>query len=162
MIDLPVMDYLYHKFPTARPGQLSTMRESVVCAPVLAWVAVTKLSLDTLMFVNHVELSLAIEKYALELRDLSAATIVRESWAHDPPKALSDVLESVVGAVLLDSAYNLERVNAIVIELMREVLEELHPDMLRDPVSRLMVFTAKQGCRRMLFQCVSPRRVNAP
>ncbi|VDC03914.1 unnamed protein product [Peniophora sp. CBMAI 1063] len=152
LIDLPIMDYLYHKFPAAKPGQLSTMRESIVCAPVLAWIAVTKLSLDTLILVNNVELSLAIEKYAVELRGLPVATIVRESWAHDPPKALSDVLESVVGAVLLDSAYNIERVNAIVTELMREVLEEVHPDMLRDPVSRLMVWTAKQGCRRMLFQ----------
>ncbi|KZV70597.1 P-loop containing nucleoside triphosphate hydrolase protein [Peniophora sp. CONT] len=152
LLDLPIMDYLYHKFPAAKPGQLSTMRESVICAPVLAWLAVTKLSLDTLILVNNVELSLAIEKYAVELRSLSAATIVRESWAHDPPKALSDVLESVVAAVLLDSAYNLERVNAVVTELMREVLEELRPDMQRDPVSRLMVWTAKQGCRKMQFQ----------
>jgi len=34
--------------------------------------------------------------------------IVDKGWKHDPPKAISDVMESILGAVLVDSAWNFD------------------------------------------------------
>ncbi|KAI0032338.1 hypothetical protein K488DRAFT_50105 [Vararia minispora EC-137] len=151
LIDLPMVTYLYHKFPKATSAQLANMREHVACAPVLAWIAVTKFQLHKLLLVNNAALSAEISNYVPILEGLSCTDIVQKSWAYDPPKVLSDVLESVVAAVLVDCGYNIEKTNAIVEGILNEVLEELYPELERDPVSQLMVWTAQAGCVRMLF-----------
>ncbi|KAI0320295.1 hypothetical protein OF83DRAFT_1053342 [Amylostereum chailletii] len=160
LIDLAVMTCLYKKFPQATSGQLSCMRRFFlmsICAPVFAWVAVG-LGLHNLMNVSNMELSNAMNKYAPILRELSPRQIIEESWAHDPPKAVSDVLESLVAAILVDSMYNLEKTNAVIERIMMDILEVLTPDLRPDPVSELMVWVAQAGCRRI---CI-PRSPSNP
>ncbi|KAI0059136.1 P-loop containing nucleoside triphosphate hydrolase protein [Artomyces pyxidatus] len=152
VIDLVVMTYLYNKYPRATSGQLSCARARAVCAPVLASVAIRRLGLHNLILMNNTELSMAISKYVPILETTSTQDIVMQSWAHDPPKAISDVMESLVAAILVDSAYNLDKTAAIVETIMEEILEVLSPDMRPDPVSELMVWTARSGCRRICLQ----------
>jgi endoribonuclease Dicer len=128
------------------------MREQAVCGSVLAWVAVKKLALHKVLLVNNVALSAEIVKHLPELETLSCQDIVQRSWAYDPPKILSDVFESLVAAILVDSGYNLDKLFAVVEGVLSEVLELLCPDLERDPVSQLMVWTAQSGCSGILFQ----------
>jgi len=83
---------------------------------------------------------------------LSPEDTIRKGWRYDPPKALSDVLESIVGAILVDTCYNFEKTAVIVEAAISDVLDILTTDLPRDPVSELMVWAAAAGCRRISFQ----------
>jgi endoribonuclease Dicer len=152
LIDVVVMDYLYRKFPKANSGQLSWARSRAVCGPALAYVAVRKLKLHKLILVNNVELSMAISRYVPLLEELSDNEIINRGWKHDPPKALSDVLESVLGAILVDSAWNYDIAASVTQYVLEDILEVLTPNLPKDPVSELMTWVAKAGCKHIRFQ----------
>jgi endoribonuclease Dicer len=154
LVDLAVMRYLYYKYPEADSGQLSAARSRAVCNPALACLAVKRLDLHKVLLVNNVELSTAIARHVPVLEQISFADIVAKGWKYDPPKALGDVFESVLGALFVDSGYNFERSSAIIEILMEDLLPELSLDLEKDPVSGLMVWAAQKGCRRISYQCV--------
>jgi endoribonuclease Dicer len=118
----------------------------------LASIAVKRLDLHRILLINNVELGTAIGRYAPILQEITDTEIITKGWKHDPPKAMSDVLESVLGAVLVDSAYNLDLATAVVEFVMGDVLEALTPNLPRDPVSQLMITIAKEGCRQIFFR----------
>lgn len=149
------MRYLYVKFPKATSGQLSWARSRAVCAPALASVAIKRLGLHKLLLVNNVELSIAITKHVAILEELSNEDIVLNAWKQDPPKAISDVLESVLGAVLVDTDYNFERASTVAELALEDLLVVLSPDLPRDPVSELMIWAAQSGCRKISFRYIS-------
>ncbi|KAH7890033.1 P-loop containing nucleoside triphosphate hydrolase protein [Phlebopus sp. FC_14] len=152
VIDLVVMRHLFQKFPDATSGQLSAARSRAVCGPTLASIAVNRLSLQKHLLINNVELSTAISRHVPLLESLSPEDAIIKGWKYDPPKALSDVLESLIGAVLVDSAYDFERTAGVVEMVMSDVIDVLTTNLPRDPVSELMVWAATAGCRRIAFQ----------
>ncbi|KIK99753.1 hypothetical protein PAXRUDRAFT_822437 [Paxillus rubicundulus Ve08.2h10] len=152
VIDLVIMRHLFQKFPDATSGQLSAARSRAVCGPTLASIAVNRLELHKHLLINNVELSTAIGRHVPLLESLSPEDAILKGWKYDPPKALSDVLESLVGAVLVDSAYDFEKTAAVVEVLMSDVLDVLTTNLPRDPVSELMVWAAVGGCKRIAFQ----------
>lgn len=146
------MRYLYQKFPKATSGQLSWARSKAVCAPALAFVAVKYLQLHKMLLVNNVELSMAIGRYVPILEQTNGDDITVNGWKQDPPKALSDVLESVLGAVFVDSGHDFEKASVVAETVLQELLDTLTPDMPKDPVSTLMVWSARSGCRKISFR----------
>ncbi|TFY62422.1 hypothetical protein EVJ58_g3872 [Rhodofomes roseus] len=152
LIDVVVMKYMYDKFPKANSGQLSWARSRAVCAPALASVAVKRLGLHRLLLVNNVELSITIGKHVPILEELTDEEIIHNAWKQDPPKALSDVLESLLGAVLVDSGYNFERAASVAEVCMGGLLSVLSPNLPKDPVSELMIWVAQSGCRKVFFK----------
>ncbi|KAJ8093606.1 Dicer-like protein 1 [Marasmius tenuissimus] len=146
ILDLVVIHYLYKKFPDANSHQLALPRTKAICSPALASLAVRRLNVHKLMLVNNTELSVAISQYVPALQLATAEIIVRDGWRYDPPKALSDVFESVVGAVLVDSEYNYERTAVVVEDLMGDLLELLSPSVCRDPVSILHEWVSGNKC----------------
>ncbi|KAL0947558.1 hypothetical protein HGRIS_013651 [Hohenbuehelia grisea] len=151
VVDLVVMKYLYTKFPRSTSDQLSWPRTRSVCSAALAWVAVTRLDIHKVILANSVELSMAVEQSVPPLQACCAAEIVTSGWRHDPPKTLSDVLESIVGAVLVDSGWDYDRVEAVVEFLMEDILAELSPSLRRDPVSELILWMDKKGCKEFKY-----------
>ncbi|KAI6138924.1 hypothetical protein BKA82DRAFT_3009633 [Pisolithus tinctorius] len=152
VIDLVVMRHLFQKFPEATSGQLSAARSRAVCGPTLASIAVKRLGLHKHLLINNAELSTAINRHVPLLETLMPEDVIVKGWKYDPPKALSDVLESLIGAVLIDSAYNFERTAAVVEVVMSDILDVLTTNLPRDPVSELMVWAATAGCKRIAFQ----------
>lgn len=146
ILNLVVVNYLYEKFPNANSNQLALPRTKAVCSPALAWLAV-RLGLHKIVLINNVDLSIAIEKAVMQLAVTSADEMVKSGWRYDPPKALSDIFESVVGAILIDSYYDFEKTSGIVEYLMAEILQALSPAVQIDPVSELNQWTGKAGCR---------------
>lgn len=146
------MRYLFDKFPEATSGQLSWARSRAVCAPALAAVAIKRLQMHKSALINNVALSSAINRYVPVLEAITFEDIVETGWKHDPPKAISDVLESILGAVLVDSAYNFDLTTAVTEFVLSDVLAILTPTLRKDPVSDLMIWTSCSGCRRITFR----------
>ncbi|KAH9063782.1 hypothetical protein EDB83DRAFT_2519936 [Lactarius deliciosus] len=151
VIDLVVMTYLFKKYPHANSGQLSSLRSRVVCGPVLAFIAVQVLGLHGFLLAGNLELITAVDKYIPILQAISSRDIVLHSWAHDPPKVLSDIFESLVAAILIDSGYNYDKTVCIVEAVMECVLGILSPDLPPEPVSALFLWVARSGCKRIHF-----------
>ncbi|CAK5264308.1 unnamed protein product, partial [Mycena citricolor] len=157
VLELVVVEYLYRKFPVANSGQLSWARSRVVCAPALATVGVQRLQLHQSLLVNNFELSREMERHVPLLQACSPLETVQRGWRYDPPKALSDVFESVIGAVFVDSGYDYQRTALVVEHVMSDLLDVLSPAVQRDPISELMEWAAAAGClspKRILFKSV--------
>ncbi|KAJ7118771.1 hypothetical protein C8R44DRAFT_841231 [Mycena epipterygia] len=146
ILDLVVIDYMYRKFPDATSDQLAWPRTRAICASALAFVGVRHLQLHQLMLINSVELSIEVERQVPHLQACSGEEIVQSGWRYEPPKALSDVFESVIGAVLVDSNYNYERTASVVEFVMQDVLAALTPSLRRDPITELLEWAAGAGC----------------
>ena len=154
LIELVIMRHLYHRFPKATSGDLTTAKGRIVRNAALASVAVKKLELHKVILLNNTCLSAAIWSSAKLLQETSYAEIVINGWKYEPPKALGDVFESVMGAVFVDSGHDFEKFSVIVEMIMEELLDEIEMDLPLDPVSILMIWMSKNGCRRVNFQYV--------
>lgn len=146
-----MIKYLYDKFPGATSHQLALPRTKAICAPALASLAVRRLDLHKVVLINSVDLADEIEKYIPLLQATSGEEIIKRGWRYDPPKALSDVFESVMGAILVDSGYNYERASTVVENVMQDVLVALSPSVSRDPISELMEWAAGLGCTKVTY-----------
>lgn len=152
-----VTEYLYHKFPKATSHQLALPRTKAICSPALAHIAIRKLHIHKYLLQNSIDLNNAINLYVPVLESATADEIVRRGWRYDPPKAISDAFESVVGAVFVDVGYDLDRTGGIVCRLMEDILEVLNPSIPKDPVSEVLEWLASVGCSKghnLKFKCV--------
>ncbi|KAH8114247.1 hypothetical protein DFH11DRAFT_1596751 [Phellopilus nigrolimitatus] len=154
VIELVVTTYLYNKFPEANSGKLTWARARAICNATISALAVKRLSLHKYLLANNVELSKEIAREVVFLGAASYEDVAINDWRYDPPKVLGDVFESVMGAIFVDSGFNYPFVAPIIEKLMEEVLEILHPDIPRDPVTRLLEWVAKAGCVKARFRRV--------
>lgn len=152
LLDLVVVKYLYDKFPGATSHELALPKTKAICAPALASLAVRRLGLHKVLLANCVDLTNAINGYVPILQATSGEEIVKHGWRYDPPKAISDVFESVMGAVLVDSAYNYEKAAAVVEFVMEDVLMALSPAVCKDPVSELITWASASGCAKVVIK----------
>jgi endoribonuclease Dicer len=152
LIELVVMRHLYQRFPKANSGDLTTAKGRLVRNAALASVGVKKLELHKVILLNNASLNTAIWSSAKLLQETSYAEIVVNGWKYEPPKALGDVFESVMGAVFVDSGHDFEKFTVIAEMVMEELLNEVEMDLPLDPVSNLMIWMSKNGCRRVNFQ----------
>ena len=149
-----VVKYLFDKFPNATSHELSLPRSKVICSASLAYIAVNRLELHKMLLVDSMELSLSIDVSVSILSGASGKEIIDSGWKFDPPKAISDVFESVIGAVLVDSGYDYEKTVAVLEHVMSDVLDPLTPSVARDPVSDLVCWMSREGCTSVSFQYV--------
>ncbi len=156
VLSLVIMEHLYDRFEEATSYQLSLIRSKLVCNVALAWVAIKRLQLHKIILANSVSLNMAIDQYVPVLEAASAGDIIKMGWRYDPPKALSDVLESLIGAVYVDSAYNYEKTGAALLLVMEDLLDVIDLSVGEDPVSRLVRWTAGQGCQKVVIKYASP------
>lgn len=157
VIKIIVTIYLFNKFREATSHQLTLPRAKAVCSPALASLGVRKLRVHKYLLYNSIDLNHAINLFIPILESTPPEEIVRRGWRYDPPKAISDVFESIVGAVFVDTGYDLDRTGHIVTWLMEDILEALSPSIPKDPVSELLEWLASNGCSgKMVFRWVSP------
>ena len=159
LVELVVMRYLYRRFPKATSGDLTTAKGRLVRNSALASLAVKKLELHKVILLNNNTLSTAIWSSAKLLQETSYAEIVVSGWKYEPPKALGDVFESIMGAVFVDSGHDFEKFSVVAEIVMEELLNEIEVDLPLDPVSNLMIWMGKNGCRRVNFQYVPSSKI---
>ena len=122
VLSLVITDFLYHRFPTVREGDLSRMRASLVRAESLSEVA-KNLQLGNEILLGQGEM---------------------KSGGHRRDSILGDTVEALIGAVYLDS--DIESARACVLRWFADLLstvEEVKP--VKDAKTALQEFLQQRG-----------------
>ncbi|KAH8930435.1 hypothetical protein BT69DRAFT_1291807 [Atractiella rhizophila] len=154
VIDFFVANKLYHLFPNAPPSRLTVLRSMLVCNPTLSYLSF-KLRLH-----NYIRMSPASSAHAAihaaheEFKEFSppdSTWLSSIPWTWDPPKILSDVFESVIGAIFCDSKFDLDLTWRILDDIFGELLLVIQKcgDFVRDPWSLMELRMVKDTrCRK--------------
>ena len=104
VLELAITDFLFRNFPDLKEGQLTKLRASLVSKPALAKAA------------RRIDLGNALQMSNGE----------EGSGGRQRPSNLADAMESLFGAIYLDS--NITRASAIVLNLLSPELATLDPE----------------------------------
>ena len=96
---LGVRRWIFDKFRSSPVGEMVSLEESIVCNETLAFLSLRS---GIHKYLNHCDqtLSTRIECYEWTLREQG-----RGLWGTDPPKAVADIFESLLGAVYIDGGF---------------------------------------------------------
>ncbi|KAI3524344.1 hypothetical protein L1887_02997 [Cichorium endivia] len=120
VLDYLITSYLYSVYPNLKPGQLTDLRSLSVNNNSFAGIAVNR-SFYKYMLCDSSSLVLSMDKYAKYFKTTASKNGVVETVSC--PKALGDLVESCVGAILLDSGFNLDVVWNIMIAFLDPVMK---------------------------------------
>ena len=127
LLDMASDNFLFHGHPDRDPQWLTEHKMAMVSNKFLAALSVK------LGFHKHLRyIGAAIERqnrdYVLELEEAEAAADgARDYWTNtkQPPKALSDIVESFVGALFVDSEFNYKEVERFFDAHVRGFFEDI-------------------------------------
>lgn len=135
VIGFVLLSHFYEKYPALSPGELSTLREPAVSNDVFARVTVAH-GLHEKFWHRSSSLATEIKKHVEQLKteekaheakkrlDGSKAEENTRSMVSSMPKVLGDILESVIGAVVVDQGMRLSGVREMVLRLMKRQLDQ--------------------------------------
>jgi endoribonuclease Dicer len=115
LFDLAVVTFLFDRFPDRDPQFLTESKTSIVSNRFLGALCV-KLGFHKHLRHNHSELTSSIRDYVALLEEAHAGAELlapsqpdrlKDYWitVQDPPKCLSDIVESYIGAMFIDSGF---------------------------------------------------------
>lgn len=127
LLDMASINFLFHRHPDRDPQWLTEHKMAMVSNKFLAALSVK------LGFHKHLRYAGAViekqnREYVTELEEAEEmAEGARDYWTNtkQPPKALSDILESFVGAVFVDSEYDFKEVERFFDAHMRWFFEDM-------------------------------------
>ncbi|MED6180828.1 endoribonuclease Dicer [Stylosanthes scabra] len=119
VLDFLITSYLYSAYPKLKPGQLTDLRSLSVNNKAFACVAVDR-SFDKFLLCDSSSLSEAVKKYVDYISRPSSSSV---NEGPKCPKALGDLVESCVGAILLDSGFNLYKVWEIMTSFLDPIMK---------------------------------------
>ncbi|KAL1372177.1 hypothetical protein HN51_002320 [Arachis hypogaea] len=119
VLDFLITSYLYSAYPKLKPGQLTDLRSLSVNNKAFACVAVDR-SFDKFLLCDSSNLSEAVKKYVDYIRRPLSSNV---NEGPKCPKALGDLVESCVGAILLDSGFNLYKVWEIMTSFLDPIMK---------------------------------------
>ncbi|TKY72393.1 Endoribonuclease Dicer-like 2 [Spatholobus suberectus] len=142
VLDYLITWHLYKKYPGMSPGQLTDMRSASVNNDCYAWSAI-KHGLHKHVLHASQELHKHIAVTLDNFGKLSSSSTFGYESETSLPKVLGDIIESLAGAILVDSGYNKE----VVWQSIRPLLEPLvTPETLKlHPVRELHELCQKRG-----------------
>ena len=120
----------------------------------MASVGTKKLGLHKAIETTSIQLMKAMKEAADTFDLMSFVEVVDSMWRLDVPKALYDVVEAVLGAVLIDSSYDYELARDVVLRLLKEPLEYVHPQLADDPIHEFLKWVGKFSCGQVRFRLV--------
>jgi endoribonuclease Dicer len=149
-----VVRYFYHRDLNSPPGKITDMKDESVCNVFLA-VLCKRAGLHRFLCHFSSPLQTAIVRFCEALDEKEAEYLASDSeipqlyWQDmDAPKAMSDVLEAIVGAVFLDSNLNVEMSWKVMEKLWKPMVDEfIRPAFIkRHPVRELGLLLRHVGC----------------
>ncbi|KZO95256.1 P-loop containing nucleoside triphosphate hydrolase protein [Calocera viscosa TUFC12733] len=152
LIDIFVGDHIFTRFPAATAHKLSWMHHLLVCNPLLGAVAIRELGLQKHILHMAPRLDREIAVAVKQLNEFPYSELAAKWWEYDPPKALNDVLEAILGALLVDSNYDIDVCNPVLSRLFKDTLPLGHPDIPLHPVMELYIWSSRHGCRGIHFE----------
>jgi endoribonuclease Dicer len=154
IIDMIVTEHLFLRYPQATSGQLTWMRSRAVCAASLSLIAVRELHLHKYLLYNNPDLGKEMAYHVQILDNCSYSDMTERGWKYDPPKVISDLTESVFGAIFIDCGYNYDLTKAIILRIFGDLLAVVTPDLPKDPSAELLMWVTRHGCRQSRFRQV--------
>ena len=132
ILQIIISEYIFLEFPDRDEGELTKMRQSLVCESALARVA-KKIKLGDYLFLGK--------------GDDSAEGRARDS-------VISDAFEALLAAIYLDNDKNkLSAVKAVIFDLMKEQLLHCCPD--DDYKTRLQQLVQQDGIESLYYEVLS-------
>ncbi|EIW82390.1 ribonuclease III [Coniophora puteana RWD-64-598 SS2] len=114
ILDFMVVRHIYHRDESLSPGVMTILKSAMVANSALAAICVWS-GLNEHLLVDDYEVSESFKKYARDLKakeqevrtaSLRDGTPIGQFWLHiTPPKALSDVVESIIGALYISDGF---------------------------------------------------------
>jgi dsRNA-specific ribonuclease len=155
ILDFLVVKYLFHKYPGYEPGQMTDIKDACVNNRVLGTMCMEiGLNKHIIHFSN--KLMGAITQFAREIELIQDRDEkVGEYWSDlDVPKVLSDVVESVLGAIFVDSGFDFEVVQRSFSFFMLPFFDKyVQPDILKvHPLKTLTMGLQKLHCYGLLLR----------
>ncbi|XP_057537099.1 dicer-like protein 4 isoform X3 [Amaranthus tricolor] len=118
VLDYLITSYLYSVFPTLKPGQLTDLRSSLVNNSLFAEVAAS--SLHKFIICDNNNLRTAIDKFVNYIKKpASERHLLEEPLC---PKVLGDMVESCIGAIILDAGFDLNHVWKVMLSFLYPVM----------------------------------------
>ncbi|CAM8897033.1 unnamed protein product [Rhodiola kirilowii] len=119
VLDYMITSYLYSAYPSLKPGHMTDLRSLYVNNKAFADVSIS-LSFHKFIISDSSSLNKAVEKYVVfsEIPDPGEYTLDEPKF----PKVLGDLMESCVGAILLDTGLDLAYVWRTIIPLLETVM----------------------------------------
>lgn len=151
LIDMVVVDFLYTRFPEADPKWLTEHKMAMVSNQFLGFLCV-KLGLSKRLMVATSPLHSRIREYTAEAKEAEerararkksqdndaaatsdkdpsaeAPSVTQDFWVEiqQPPKALADVVEALVGAMFVDSGYSFSVVRDFFAKFIQPYFEDM-------------------------------------
>lgn len=155
---LALIDYwttirLLARFPHATPRFITYHRAMLVSNPALSLLSTKVLQLQKNILHTSPLLDQAMRTAVTESEKYSFSDMLNDlTWLWDPPKVLGDVFESVIGAIFVDSGFQLEIVLQVLDRMYKDVLPLLRNIEIRDPYSSLVIFGQSIHCSKIKVQ----------
>ncbi|CAO3609869.1 unnamed protein product [Cunninghamella echinulata] len=158
ILDFLVINYLFNKYPEADPGRITDLKDACVNNHVLGIVAIENGLHAHIIHYSGILVS-AIEDAVNEVKAIKKnGKDVGEYWLGlTIPKVLSDVVESMIGAVFVDSHFNLAPVQALFEKWLVPLLDkQVSPSLIQvHPVNRMITYFQRQGCDKFMIRNVT-------
>ncbi|KAI9264913.1 hypothetical protein BDA99DRAFT_536411 [Phascolomyces articulosus] len=155
ILDFLVIRYLFNTYPDADPGLITDLKDSCVNNHVLGIICVRN-QLHTQIIHYSGRLVKAIDEFNNELRGMEErGEAVGEYWTElSIPKVLSDVVESMLGAVFVDAGFDLAPVERLFEKWMIPLYENhVRPDTLRiHPLRKFTTDLQRMGCESFMLR----------
>ncbi|WAQ82840.1 hypothetical protein PtA15_3A204 [Puccinia triticina] len=158
VIDMWIIQHAYNRYANATAEELTLARAKVVSNGSLGFLAIRKLGLHEIIMHKSETFKQAC---AEAIEAIKPFTKIEEFFSNlnnlfvvfDPPKILNDVLEAVVGAVFIDSGFDLPTVYRTLDIIFEDVTPGLSRLIARDPLSTMLRL-------RDRYQCTELRRTS--
>lgn len=149
ILDFLVIRYLYDKYPSADPGLITDLKDSCVNNHVLGVICI-EIQLHTQIIHYSGRLVRAIEEFVNELESVKQRGEAHGEYWTDMtvPKVLSDVVESMLGAVFVDAGFDLTPVEKVFQNWMIPLYDKhVTPETLKiHPLRKLTTDLQRMGC----------------
>lgn len=144
IIGFVLLSHFFHKYTNLSPGALTALRGPALSNDLFARVIVS-LNLHSKFWYDCPPLTSEINKFAnlIENEDDDDEDVCKTMTV---PKVLGDILESIIGAIVVDKGMKLDGVQEIALRLMHAELDRFaNPDRFkRNPISELVHFVQKE------------------
>ncbi|XP_008780917.1 ribonuclease 3-like protein 2 [Phoenix dactylifera] len=144
VLGLAFANYIYLTYPSADPGQLTSLRKANVSTEKLARVAVRH-DLYRLVRRNSPSLDQNVDEFTqsvLREREEGLGEL-HYGGSIKAPKVLADIVESIAAAVYVDCDFNLEALWRVIRWMLEPIITLENWD--EQPVTTLYVFCQKRG-----------------
>ncbi|KAK7300038.1 hypothetical protein RJT34_10872 [Clitoria ternatea] len=145
-----ICNHFYLAYPTFDPGQLSLLRAANVSTEKLARVAIHR---RLHLYVRHSSPPLvqSVKAFVDAVAQEDPLRPISYGGAVKAPKVLSDIVESVVGAVYVDLNFNIEKLWVTVRAMLEPIVTP--EDMEHQPVTKLFELCQKNGKKIDIKPC---------